>query len=506
LRNSANTGFDAKTDFSVGSNPYSVAVGDFNSDGKLDLAAANYYGNSVSVLLNADPSATLTITDAPANTAPTIASGATANFAENGTGTAYQVIATDPESNPITYGLNQTGDWNLFNINSTTGLVTFKTAPNYESPTDAGANNVYDITVTASDGSLSTSKAVAITVTNVNEVPVFASGATANFAENGTGTAYQVIATDPESNPITYGLATTGDYALFNINSTTGLVTFKTAPNYESPTDAGANNVYDITVTASDSSLTTSQAVAITVTNVNEVPVFASGATATFAENGTGTAYQVIATDPESNPITYGLSQTGDWNLFNINSATGLVTFKTAPNYESPTDLGANNVYDITVTASDSSLTTSKAVAITVTDVNPENFVTTLNQDQFALGTGDDSLTSPLANLQQNDNINALGGTDTLILTGGTASDWLGIDASDSNNQIDIVGTTLTNFERFDLSGFLGTVSFKGLSGNNWIKSGAGKDDLTGYNGNDYTWHGHGLRFSPPKSPNAGGL
>jgi hypothetical protein len=167
LRNSANTGFDAKTDFSVGSLPTSLAVGDVNGDGKLDLATANHIDNSVSVLLNADPSATLTITDAP-NAAPTIASGATATFAENGTGTAYQVIATDPESNPITYGLNQTGDWNLFNINSTTGAVTFKTAPNYESPTDAGANNVYDITVTASDSSLTTSKAVAITVTDVN--------------------------------------------------------------------------------------------------------------------------------------------------------------------------------------------------------------------------------------------------------------------------------------------------------------------------------------------------
>jgi Ca2+-binding RTX toxin-like protein len=225
----------------------------------------------------------------------------------------------------------------------------------------------------------------------------------------------------------------------------------------------------------------------------NTAPTIASGATATFAENGTGTAYQVIANDSESNPITYGLNQTGDWNLFNINSATGLVTFKTAPNYESPTDAGANNVYDITVTASDGSLTTSKAVAITVTDVNPENFVTTLNQDQFALGTGDDSLTSTLANLQQNDNINALGGTDTFILTGGTASDSLGIDANASNNQIDIAGTSLTNFERFDLSGFLGTVSFKGLSGNNWIKSGAGKDDLTGYNGNDYLNGGTGV-------------
>jgi hypothetical protein len=51
LRNSANTGFDAKTDFSVGFGPNSVAVGDFNGDGKLDLATANENGNSVSILL-----------------------------------------------------------------------------------------------------------------------------------------------------------------------------------------------------------------------------------------------------------------------------------------------------------------------------------------------------------------------------------------------------------------------------------------------------------------------
>jgi hypothetical protein len=50
LRNSANTGFDAKTDYNVGSGPRSVAVGDFNGDGKLDLAAANFGGNSVSIL------------------------------------------------------------------------------------------------------------------------------------------------------------------------------------------------------------------------------------------------------------------------------------------------------------------------------------------------------------------------------------------------------------------------------------------------------------------------
>ncbi|GCE61347.1 endo-1,3-1,4-beta-glycanase ExsH [Microcystis aeruginosa NIES-4285] len=55
--------FGTATNFTVGSGPRSVTVGDFNGDGKSDLATANSYGNNVSVLLNADPTATVTITD-----------------------------------------------------------------------------------------------------------------------------------------------------------------------------------------------------------------------------------------------------------------------------------------------------------------------------------------------------------------------------------------------------------------------------------------------------------
>ncbi len=47
--------------------------------------------------------------------------------------------------------------------------MTFVTAPNFEAPTDVGANNVYDVTVQASDGSLSDTQALAVTVTDVAE-------------------------------------------------------------------------------------------------------------------------------------------------------------------------------------------------------------------------------------------------------------------------------------------------------------------------------------------------
>ena len=51
LRNTANTGFDPKVDLATGSNPISVSIGDFNGNGKLDLAVANLVSNTVSVLL-----------------------------------------------------------------------------------------------------------------------------------------------------------------------------------------------------------------------------------------------------------------------------------------------------------------------------------------------------------------------------------------------------------------------------------------------------------------------
>ena len=43
--------FLVRTDFGAGSYPSSVAVGDFNGDGTLDLAVANAGSNNVSVLL-----------------------------------------------------------------------------------------------------------------------------------------------------------------------------------------------------------------------------------------------------------------------------------------------------------------------------------------------------------------------------------------------------------------------------------------------------------------------
>src|SRR5207253_6356815 len=51
LLGNGNGTFQAAVNYGVGTLPYSVSVGDFNGDGKPDLAVANYGSNNLSVLL-----------------------------------------------------------------------------------------------------------------------------------------------------------------------------------------------------------------------------------------------------------------------------------------------------------------------------------------------------------------------------------------------------------------------------------------------------------------------
>src|SRR5436305_8915639 len=159
-----------------------------------------------------------------------------------------------------------------------TGALSFVSAPDYETPTDVGGNNVYDVTVQVSDGTLTDTQAIAVTVTNVNDnAPVITSngaGASAsiNIAENATAVT-TVTATDADAgSTLTYSIVGGADAAKFTVNASTGALSFVSAPDYETPTDAGTKNVYDVTVQASDGTLTDTQAIAVTVTDVNDAP------------------------------------------------------------------------------------------------------------------------------------------------------------------------------------------------------------------------------------------
>ncbi len=98
---------------------------------------------------------------------------ASINVVENTTAVTT-VTATDADLDTLTYSINGGADAALFSINSTTGVLTFITAPDYENPTDTNTDNIYEVTVQTSDGNGGTDvQTISVTVTNINESPTF---------------------------------------------------------------------------------------------------------------------------------------------------------------------------------------------------------------------------------------------------------------------------------------------------------------------------------------------
>ena len=341
---------------------------------------------------------------------PVFTSSASAGVAENQTD-AYRAVATDADSDTLSYSLSGT-DASRFMIDAATGEVRFIEAPDFEAPGDADADNVYDIIVTASDGANTAERTVAIMVTDENEPPIFTSDAAVSVAENQTA-AYTALATDADGNDLSYNLSGT-DAALFMIDATTGEVRFVEAPDFEAPGDADGDNVYDIVVTASDGTISTDQAVAITVTDENDPPIVTSDAAVSVAENQIA-AYTALATDADGDDLSYSLSGT-DATLFMIDATTGEVSFIEAPDFEAPGDADGDNVYDIVVTASDGTNSTDQTVAITVTDENDPPIFT--SDAAVSVGENQTVAYTALATDADGDTLSySLSGTDADLFT-----------------------------------------------------------------------------------------
>jgi len=262
------------------------------------------------------------------------------------------------------------------------------------------------------------------TPTPTNTAPTFAAATgTGTVAENSAITTVAIKATATDANAgdtITYSL-TGADAALFAINSTTGEVTFKASPDFETPLDTGKDNVYEFNVVATDKAgLTATQAEKITVTNVNETPAVTSAATASVTENTTATVYTITSKDVDAgDTITYSIGGT-DAALFSVDKSTGAVKFNAGPDFENPTDAGKDNVYDITVTATDKGglASAAQAVKITVTGVNE---APTITSGATALPLAENSATSTVVYLAAGKDQDA-GDTFTFSIGGADAA------------------------------------------------------------------------------------
>ncbi|MEX8494010.1 cadherin domain-containing protein [Sphaerotilus sp.] len=462
-----------------------------DAESPLDQGADNVYDVTVQVSdgLHTDEQA-LRITVQPLNdTAPVITSdggGATAlRHVDENTLAVTQVQARDADlpADTLTYAVSGGADAALFTVDAATGALRWRAAPDRETPRDAGADGVYDVTVSVSDGLHTVSQSLAVLVDNVDEAPRLDINTLAILEG---GTARPVLVASDVDSPAAALVYTVLDLTGGRFEQTTvpgvavtrftqaevdiGAIRFvadgnEAAPGYRlaladattvlapqaaqvafTPVnDAPVTTAVDLgavdedsarVITAADLLVGASDAEgdALSVSNlrltggegtlvdlgggrwrfdpavdwhgavtlagevsdgqarvalgaslqvraVNDAPHIVSGGGAAtvaldLAEN-LAEVTTVVGTDVDADvPLRYAVVGGADAARFQIDAATGVLSFRQAPDHERPTDANGDNRYDVTVEVSDGALTAQQALQITVTNVDEAPVVT----------------------------------------------------------------------------------------------------------------------------------
>ena len=199
----------------------------------------------------------MTVNVSNVNEAPTFTSANSDLTLENALATSYVATGTDPESGALSFSLSGAGDDDtLFSIDPSSGALSFLATQDFETPGSFDGDNVFELDVVVSDGALSDNEAVLITVTNANEDPVFAASSTTNVVEDQLDSGFAAVATDVDAgDDQTYSLAAgsgTNDNALFQIAPDSGVLSFLTVPDFETPGSYLSSNTYTVDLVVDD--------------------------------------------------------------------------------------------------------------------------------------------------------------------------------------------------------------------------------------------------------------
>ena len=323
-------------------------------------------------------------------------------------------VTSEDNHGTVRYSLADSGDATTatprFKIDEKTGQITTNVVLDYEGESAATADDAGScagatddnpdrectVTVTAKDSTgvdATNSVTVTITITNVNEKPTFSTGekmvdvpenSTALFSAAGEGYSVNEVgdvtytAMDPEGLTVTYSL-TGPDASKFKISGSPPVLSFVSGPDFEAKASADRDNVYEVTVRATVGGDTGEQMVRVTVDNVDEAPeiivtvdgVRISGdSRASVAEGDTAVAtYTARGENAARARWTLEGADAGDFRVSPTSGASVMLMFRSSPDYEAPADADTDNVYMVTLKATEGTDTDTHEVTVTVTDV-----------------------------------------------------------------------------------------------------------------------------------------
>ena len=306
------------------------------------------------------------------NSLPQIATTSPVSVAENETAVAT-LAATDADGGDISWSTNGGADEDKFDL-TVDGVLTFSSAPDYEHPADADADNEYVLIVRATDGTDTSDLTLRVSVTDVDEStvggsrlsalslsdgtldPVFASGVTSYTATVANGVSSITVTPTRSDATATLAYLDGADAELDDADDNTA--------GHQVDLSVG-ENTFKVKVTAEDT--TTSGTYTIVVTR-NRLPEITTSSPVFVAENETAVA-TLAATDADGDDISWTTSGGADEDKFDL-TVDGVLAFASAPDYEHPADADTNNEYVLIVRAADGTDTADLTVTVKVTDVD----------------------------------------------------------------------------------------------------------------------------------------
>jgi hypothetical protein len=472
--------FATNVDFPTGNRPVSVSIGDINGDGKPDLATANFNSNTASILLNTTATGAATPTFAPQATFPTgtgpnsVSIGdingdgkpdlAVANYFSNTTSILLNTTATGaatptfspnvdfPTGNgPLSVSIGDINgdgkpDLALPNFGDNTASILLSTTP-----------KVTAVTATTPDGSYGVGSTIAITVTfdaavNVTGTPrlQLQTGTTNEFATytsgtGGTALTFNYVVQPGDTTPDLEYLATnalTLNGGTIKETVATAFDAFLTLPALATANSLGgskaividtvAPTITSVTSTTPNSTYTVGQIIPITVqfsepVNITGIPqlTLATGGAATPVNytSGTGTNTLIfnytVAAGNTSPDLDYLSTAALALNSGTIRDTATNNAVLTLPAPSAANSLGANKALVIDTTAP--TVTINQAVAQTDPTANsPVNFTVTFSKPVTGFDPSDINLTASTATGTLTPTITGTGPVYTVAVNGMT--------------------------------------------------------------------------------------
>ena len=296
--------------------------------------------------------------------APVVTS-TTFSVQENSTGSLSIESTSSGNGVVSSYSISGGDDAALFNI--VNGKLSFKVAPDFETPASSAGSNTYEVAVQAHDdlGNVSDPKTLSVSVGDIDETLSFSGlqsySQTAGVTVLGTMSATPNVAM---SATITYSIGTGS--ATFSINESTGVIMFKTAPVFDT---SGTNNTYTLTVVAQsqyNGSRSESSPITVTVIPSSYAITFDSEQSSLTMDQSTSVSFPMTASSAAGKTLTYSLENVSLAGVFSIHPTTGTLSVN-APAY----DFGGSNEYTAEVIASDDSGNSARRLGtMTVNSVN----------------------------------------------------------------------------------------------------------------------------------------